>query len=88
MKLNRGPEGEHGTLGVELTEVSSHSTPSLRNGVDWRARRHTSSRFVEGSGLSPVGWPISAASLSSGWNSQTEPEEQSAKSKLANLASS
>ena len=54
MKLNRGPEGEHGTLGVELTEVSSHSTPSLRNGVAWCARRHTSSRFVEGSGLSPV----------------------------------
>ena len=26
MKLNRGPEGEHDTLGVELTEVSSHST--------------------------------------------------------------
>ena len=54
MKLIRSPEGEHDTLGVELTEVSSHSTPSLRNGVDWRARRHTSSRFVEGSGLSPV----------------------------------
>ena len=45
---------EHDTLGVELTEVSSHSTPSLRHGVAWCARRHTSIRFVEGSGLSPV----------------------------------
>ena len=45
MKLNRGPEGEHGTLGVELTEVSSHSTPSLRGRRDG---------LFEGSGLSPV----------------------------------
>ena len=35
-----------------------------------------------------LGWPISAASLSSGWNSHSEPEFQPVSAKLTDLASS
>ena len=34
-----------------------------------------------------LGWPISAASLSSGWNSHSEPEFQPVSAKLTDLAS-
>ena len=45
---------EHDTLGIELTEVPSQSTPSLRNGAVWCARRHTSICFVAVSGVASV----------------------------------